>query len=307
MGMIMTWETGKAESAIFDEAAVGSLEAFMSIFKGVKIVSTDPLVIETYSDGYGLDAELMATSWWPAYTYGPGAWHNIAVGVRAEISGTLAFTSDKAQAKEIEWMSYIAGPSLEILKERLDASVAENFIPFAPTMSQYVTAEEATARWANLATWYEAKGHFWIGTGPFYLYKVFPVEQTVMLQRYPAYPDMANKWARFGEPAIATVEVDGPGQVTIGSEASFDVFVTFKDAPYPAKDIAKVKFLVFNAKGEMVGTGDAVLVEDGKYQVILTAEITKLLEAGANKLEIAVSPLIVSVPSFGVFEFVTVP
>ena len=54
----------------------------MSHFKGVKIVSTDPLVIETYDDLYYLDAEYMVTTWWPDYTYGPGAWHNIGLGVR---------------------------------------------------------------------------------------------------------------------------------------------------------------------------------------------------------------------------------
>jgi len=307
MAMIVGFDTGKPESPIFDEAQAETLAAFLDHFKGVKIISTDPLVIETYDDLYYLDAELIPTTWWPAYAYGPGAWHNIGIGVRAEISGTLAFSADKADAKGIEWMSYIAGPSLEILKGVLDTNSAENWIPYAPTMSQYVTADEATARYANLNAWYESKGHFWLGTGPFYLYKVFPVEQTVMLQRFADYPDLANKWARFGEPAIATVEVDGPGQVTIGSEAKFDVFVTFKDKPYPQKDISNVKYLVFNAKGEMVATGDAVAVEDGKYQVVLTAEITKLLEAGANKIEIAVSPVIVSVPSFATFEFVTVP
>jgi peptide/nickel transport system substrate-binding protein len=307
MAMIMTWDIGKAESPIFDDAQAETVAAFMDHFKGVKIVSTDPLVIETYDDLYALDAELNPTTWWPAYGYGPGAWHNIGIGVRAEISGTLAFSADKAEVKGVEWMSYIAGPSLEILKGVLDTNTAENYIPYAPTMGEYVTAEEATARYANLNAWYESKGHFWLGTGVFYLYKVFPVEQTVMLQRNPAFPDLANKWARFGKPAIATVEVDGPGQVTIGSEASFDVFVTFDGAPYASKDISVVKYLLFNAKGEMVATGDAVLVEDGKYQVVLTPEITKLLEAGANKIEIAVSPTIVSVPSFAVFEFVTVP
>jgi peptide/nickel transport system substrate-binding protein len=307
MAMIMVWDVGKEESPLYDEAQAETVAAFMDHFKGFKIVSTDPLVIETYDDLYALDAELSITTWWPGYTYGPGAWHNIAVGNLAEADKALAYSADKAEAEGIEWMSYISGPSLEVLKGYLDTAAADNYIPFAPTMSEYVTAEEATARWANLQTWYADKGHFWLGTGAFYLYKVFPVEGTVMLQRNPNYPDLANRWARFGQPQIATVEIDGPGQVTIGGEASFDVYVTFKDAPYPAKDIAKVKFLVFDAKGEMVATADAVLVEDGKYQVVLTAEITKLLEAGANKLEVAVSPLVVSIPSFATFEFVTVP
>ena len=50
MGMIMTFDPGKPKSAIYDEALGETLNAFMSHFKGVKIVSTDPLVIETYDD-----------------------------------------------------------------------------------------------------------------------------------------------------------------------------------------------------------------------------------------------------------------
>ncbi len=46
-------------------------------------------------------------------------------------------------------MSLVAGPSLDILKGYLDKAQAENYIPYAPTMSQFVTPEEATARWAN--------------------------------------------------------------------------------------------------------------------------------------------------------------
>ena len=58
--MIMTFDTGKADSAIYDEAQVPTLDAFLTHFKGVKIVSTDPLVIETYDDQFYLDAEWMS-------------------------------------------------------------------------------------------------------------------------------------------------------------------------------------------------------------------------------------------------------
>ena len=48
--------------------------------------------------------------------YGPGAWHNLALGVQADAEKKLAFSADKADTNKVEWMSYIAGPSLEILK-----------------------------------------------------------------------------------------------------------------------------------------------------------------------------------------------
>ncbi|GAB4502180.1 MAG: hypothetical protein Fur0035_17280 [Anaerolineales bacterium] len=307
MGMIMTFDNGKLGSAIYDENAASNVESFLSHFKGVKIVSTDPLVIETYDDFYLLDAETMISTWWPVYSYGQAPWHNLAIGIQAETDNKLAFSSGKAETNQVEWTSFIAGPSLEILKGYADADAASGFIPYEPTLGQYVTADEAKARFVNLQTFYGVHNHFWLGTGPFILDKVFPVESTLTLVRNPDFVDPADKWAGFGEPKLSTVIVDGAGQVTIGAEASFDVLVTYADAPYPAAEIAGVKYLVFNAKNELVATGEATLVEDGKYQVVLSADVTKGLEAGSNKIEVAVSSNVVSIPTFASFEFVTAP
>jgi peptide/nickel transport system substrate-binding protein len=313
MGMIMTFDRGKPESAIYDESNVPALESYMSVFKGVKVVSTDPLVIETYSDAYSLDAELMAdtpSNWWPQYGFGVAPWQTIGLGVKAETAKLATFSTDKADAlkkenEKIEWMSFIAGPSLQILSDQLKTATEENYIPYAPTMGEYVTADEATERYANLAQWYREQGHFWLGVGPFYLNKAFPVEGSLSLLRNQDYPDPANKWARFGAPMIAETEVDGPGQVTIGQEAKFDVLVTFNGEPYPADQIDALKFLLFNAKGEVVtvGAGDAA---DGVYSVTLPADVTSQLEEGSNKLQVAVTSKAVSIPSYANFEFVTV-
>lgn len=307
MGMILGFDQGKPASAIYDESAASSLESFLSHFKGVKIVSTDPLTIETYDDFYLLDAELMPSTWWPAYSYGTGAWHNLALGVQADGESKLAFTSSKADTLTIEWMSYVAGPSLDILNGYLEQDAGSAFIPYAPTLGQFVTADEAKARYANLQAFYAAHGHFWIGTGPFVLEKVFPTEKTVTLARFADFPDKADKWDRFGEPKISTVVVDGPGQVKIGDPAEFTVTVTFKDQPYPAAEISAAKYLLFNAKGELVSTGDATAAGDGAYTVSLSADVTKGLESGGNKLEVAVSSAVVSIPTFSSFEFVTAP
>jgi hypothetical protein len=52
MGMILTFDRGKEASAIYDASAAPTLRSFLSSFKGVKVVSTDPLVIETYTDSF---------------------------------------------------------------------------------------------------------------------------------------------------------------------------------------------------------------------------------------------------------------
>ncbi len=271
MSIIQVFDSAKPESEIYDEATVPATEGFLSHFKGVRIVSTDPLVIETYDDAYQLDAETLVSgfslypnpTWWPQYAYGEAPWHTIAVGYLAEANKELAFSTDKAGALEVEWMSFIGGPSLEILKKYLDQANEESFIPYAETLGQYITGEEAKARYENLANFYGEHNHFWVNSGPFVLDKVFPVEGTLTLTRNESYPDNAAKWSRFGAPQIASVELDGTGQVQIGSQALFDVFVDYNGAPYANEDISEVKYLLFDSKGTLVGTGLAEAMEDG--------------------------------------------
>jgi peptide/nickel transport system substrate-binding protein len=203
MSMILQFDRGKPQSAIYDEydGVYASLwSAFMNHFRGVRITSTDPLVIETYDSQFQLDAELNVNAWWPNLVFGPAAWHNLALGVRAEADGQLAFSADKASSLGVEWMNWVGGDSLDILAHHLDPSTAQSYIPYAPTLSLYVTPAEAAARWEKLQAWYAARGHFWLGTGPFYLESADPVAGTVVLQHYAAFPDLAGRWDRFAAP-----------------------------------------------------------------------------------------------------------
>ena len=79
-------------------------------------------------------------------------------------------------------MSFIAGPSLDILAKYLDSSITTNYIPYAPTMGQFVNADEAALRYKNLKYWYNALGHFWVGNGPYYLDKAYTVGGMIILQ-----------------------------------------------------------------------------------------------------------------------------
>jgi peptide/nickel transport system substrate-binding protein len=307
MGMILTFDRAKEASPIYDEAAVPIFESFMSSFKGVKITNTNPLTIETYTDYYLPDAETNVSFWYPTYGYGEGAWDVLAVANLAEAGGEMAYSLDKADIKGIEETNLIAGPTLAIFEKYLGQATTDSFIPYAPTMGQYVTADEAATRYANLKQWYLAHGNFWVGTGPYILDRVYPVEKSLVLSHYADYPDDATRWSGFSEPKLAFAEISGPTSVKIGDAATFDVSVTFKGDPYPDAEIKMVKYLLYDATGALVKADLATFVADGQYQVVLPAEVTAALAAGANKLEVAVVPRFVVVPSFTSVQFVTEP
>jgi peptide/nickel transport system substrate-binding protein len=309
MAAIEPFATGTAGSAIFDEAQAGALDAFKGGFKGWRIVSADPLSIEYYTDVWFTDAENIASAGgatlWPAYGYGDSGWHMIAVANMAEAEGTLAYTPDKAVAAEVEQVNFVGGPSLEVLAGYLQTAADAGSIPFPAVLGDYITAAEATARYENMLAFYADHGHMWAGVGPYILDQALLVEKTAVLTHNPDFTDLSDKWAGFSSPRIATAEIDGSARVTSGDEATFDVFVTFEGEAYSADDIASVKYLLYDAEGSIVETGEGVLVEDGHYTVTLSADTTDALGVGSNKLEVAVVPIPVALPSFATFDFVT--
>ncbi len=302
--MILTFDRGKKDSAIYDESAADNLAAYLSHFKGVKIVSTDPLTIATYDDGVAtLDAENLVTTWFPQHAQG---WDVLSVAAAAEADGKLAFSSDKADKKKAEWTSFIAGPSLKILAQYLDEAAKNNTIPYAPTLKNYITTDEAKTRYANLQKFYKEYGHFWVGNGPFILTQVDTTNKTAVLKRYADFPDDSAKWSIFGAPMLATVEIDGDAQVVQGKDASFDAYVTFKDKPYPSGQLEKVEYLVFDENGNMLTRGEAKMTEEGTYQISIPGDVTSKFTAGSLKLQVVAVSKAVAVPGVASFDFVVV-
>jgi peptide/nickel transport system substrate-binding protein len=307
MSFAIFLDRAKAESAVYDESAVPSVDAFLPSFKGWRIASTDPLTIEYYADTYNADAELNILPLWPGSPTGlsgENSWQVLAISNLAEASGEIAYSADKADVEQIEQMSWVGGPSLEVLKKYLDQAQAEGYVPYEATLSQFLTPEEIALRYENLANWYAEHGHFWIGTGPYYLDQVFTTEKSLVLKNFEDFPDLADRWASFSDPKRASVVLDGPAQVTAGEEALFDVFVNYKDEAYANADIKQVKYILYDTTGAVVAVGEAEAVGEGQFQVALDAELTSQLATGSAKLEVAIVPIPVAIPAFTSFDFI---
>lgn len=305
---ILSWDRGMEESAIFDQSAVADLVRTRQSFRGLRIVSEDPLVFEYYSDSYALDAEHNVVDLFPVeFNYGKAPWHTLAVGALAEANGELAFTADKANRLEVEWLGYHTGPSLPILYKYLQQAKAEAYIPYAPTLSKYITPEEAVQRYSNAEAWYKEKGHLWIGDGPMYLERAYPTERMIHLKRFEDYSEPADKWSMFDEPRIAEVDVVGPPRITIGHNAIFDVEISFEGEPYPLEHIQEVKYILIDANNEVSYSGYAKPVVDGLFEIEFSAEETNALVVGSNTIEVIVLPTVVGGASLGKHTFITLP
>jgi peptide/nickel transport system substrate-binding protein len=308
--MILSFDPGKKESKIYDESLAATIDTLLTHFKGVKIVSTDPLTIETYDDAFALDAENNVKDWYPNL-YGPSAfaggmlaWHNLAPAVQAEADGKMAFGKDKSTNNKVDYTSQASGPTLDVQMQYVDTDIADKYIPYAPTMSTYLKPEDAVTRYNNLKAFYAAHKHIVLGTGPYRVDQIFPVEQSISVVRYDKYIFPADQFSGFGEPELMTLSVDGPTTLAAGTETTFDVTINFKDQPYPAKDIDKVSYTLFNVNGDIVASGAADFVAEGHYKVILSKDLTAKLDAGTAKLAVAAASKAVSLPAFETAQLV---
>lgn len=196
MSMIMAYDRGKPDSPVFDPDLEASVKVAIGSLRGIVIESLNPLTITTYAQTYGLDAEHSISTWFPGYgTYGEFApWHTIAIGKLAEKEALLAFGQSKSDTLGVEWMDYTTGPSLPILATKLADAKAASYLPYAPTMVDYVNSAEIAGRYDRLTSWYGDKEHFWVSCGPFYLEKVYPTYRQIHLKAFFGYLDESDKW-----------------------------------------------------------------------------------------------------------------
>ncbi len=301
---ILFFERADAESRLFDRSALPSFQSFQRHFKGWNIISHDPLEIEIFSDQIYPDAEWIAGARIPGAT----AWHMLMIGIMAELNGELAFSSDKADLMGVDWMNMVTGPSLRILDRKLDRAKERGIVLFEETLGEFMEEDEIRNRYEALEKWRIEKGHFMIGSGPFYLQSARPIEGTVVLRRFEQFPDPSDKWLRFTEAAIPVVEIEGPAIVESGDTAEFTIRIMKGDETYPAEDIYSVGFMFFDSRDELIFKGEADQPEENRsWRISLSGEQVRKLDTGANSLEVAVTSRNIALPSFASLPFATVP
>ena len=306
---ILGFDVAKPESPVFDEAQVAAFDQFITVFKGARITSRDPLTIEVYHDAFYLDAEAqvfnrIGTLFWPYYSQGMSPWHTMAASWLAEEEELTTWSEDKADKLGVDRQNWVAGESLTILLEKAEEALAINFIPYQKALLPWIDPGEIFERYENMKAFLAEYGHLWIGNGPMMIESIDPIAKIVVGVRFDDYIHDLNKFLAFAAPKLGVMEVDGPDTVAVGGEAVFDATLTYEGEAYLAGDIQEVKYLVFDATGELAFSGLGVVLADGQLQVSLSADETAMLIPGSSKIEIIAVLIPVAKPSFGSFSFI---
>jgi peptide/nickel transport system substrate-binding protein len=303
----LRFERANPQSTVYDESYASAYQTFRTNFRGQRVVSESPLVIEYYTNVTYLEAEDLLTSGESARalpyigTYGYNGWpdypwHMVAIGMSVE-EQNIGFTWTKAKATKVdgEWMNYIAGESLTALKNSLDTSKADDYRPLLA--SEYASAEEATERYTNLETWYNDKGHFWVASGPYYLEQADFIAHIAVVNAFRDYQFKADRWAWLSSPPIPESSVElpeiatgMPGNVIPGVDASFILELSSDGQPYPNNRIDFVKYLVVDSAGGVIVDGDATAGAEGEWTITLDSAVTTNMTEGTyNLITIALS------------------
>jgi hypothetical protein len=195
---IMQFDQAKVESDIYDSSFVPNYDAFISHYKGATFefdTGGYGAIITVYDDQWYLDADYSVALYggcYPTVSKGEFSFEATSLGILAESKGELAFSQTKATANTVEWLNYIGGPSKNLLSDDLDdvldsGSGDYQFIPYEPTLGDYITASEAETRYQNLKDFYDDYDHFYVGTGPYYMSSVDFAGKVVDLKKFTAY------------------------------------------------------------------------------------------------------------------------
>ena len=310
MGLIYGFplDPAKPESPYFDADQVPQYDSSMSVFRGIQIINTDPLVVDIWVNGISLDAETVVLNYdevfWFTYSQGIAPWHTMALGLMAEAAGTGAFSSGKADREEVDRLNYAAGVQLEDLKGYLTQAIAENFIPYGGTLRQYLTLGQVAERYANLQAFVDTYDHMWVGTGPMMIKSFDPLASIVVGVRYADYPIDLEKYLVYAAPKLADVDVTGDATVAVGSAGTFTVAITADGEAYPLSELLSLSYVVIDSLGEIAFTGAGAFTADGLGTITLSADQTAGLTEGSSSLEVIVAVTPVVIPATGSISFV---
>jgi len=300
----LVFERADPSSQLYDESSVATFEAFRDVFRGQRLVSKQPLVLEYYTNYTNIEAEFIASSAaeWPDLP-----WQVMTMGILAEERGKLAFSSFKAKEEGVEWMNYIGGSSLPILSGILNEANSTLYEPFREFAGKYITPQEASTRYQNLMNWYSVHHHFWVASGPFYLDKVDFTGHIAVAKAFRDYSFRADRWAGLTEPTVPDLSVTMPPNIVPGIEASFNLSITSKGQPYPNDRVDFVKYLVLDSTGNVTLSGEASAMAQGQWKIRLEQNRTARLSSGTYTLMTIALSKEIATPGVLETAFVVIP
>jgi hypothetical protein len=151
-------------------------------------------------------------------------WHLLVLMEEAVTRGYAAFSERESERRRIPWMDLVRDQDLRVKLFALIATFErEGYRPEA--LKEFVTAEDAQARWHSLAAFAEKNGHFLVANGPYRLADWNSDSVLLRAVREVTYPLGFGTFDRFVHPPRAVIESASRDAGTIAVRASAEMIV----------------------------------------------------------------------------------
>jgi hypothetical protein len=190
------------------------------IAEGMKVTQKTP-VLEVYLKNAPGDERQMTDL---APPWSPVPWHVLVLMEEAVTRGLAAFSEEEAARRKVPWLDLVRDPALLAKLRKLIAEFeAQRYRP--PALADFVTPEQAQARWRALRSFAEKRGHLLVTNGPYRLKEWS--RDTVVLEavREITYPLGFGTFDRFVNPPRALIESVTREGNTIAVRASAEMLM----------------------------------------------------------------------------------
>jgi peptide/nickel transport system substrate-binding protein len=282
------------DDKLYDESLASQWAASLPVFKGV-VLNKDGSFTDYFDYNFPMDMAYVAATgagYVDVKAANPGRativeWPIIEALVKIVTEGAksgevYSFSSDGA-ATEVD----VTVPKcVADIKAKLQDMIAAKYVPVS--IKQWVTPDQAVARYKNAIAFIEKYGHAYVSNGPFVITKIDTTSNSVELSRNVNYP-LKSDWLVKTLAATIT-RIDGvkvPATAQRTKDVVIDVAVSTQvfpnDAASAADGKAKVTVTVVMPDGsEKVYNGK--FVKAGAFQVVLPAKDLGALKPGAYTL-----------------------
>jgi hypothetical protein len=190
------------------------------VAEDITIVQKTPIVEIYLRNVPGDERQISALA--PPWSTVP--WHLLALMEEAVIRGHAAFSEEEARRRGVPWLDLVRDPGLRgKLLDLVRQFERERFRPEA--LKEYVSEDEAQARWRSLRTFAEARGHFLVANGPYRLKEWAPNGIVLQAVREMTYPLGFGTFDRFVNPPRAIIEKAARTGNTIVAQASAEMLL----------------------------------------------------------------------------------
>ncbi|NJO35015.1 MAG: hypothetical protein HC869_19760 [Rhodospirillales bacterium] len=238
--------------------------------------------IDVYLDTAGGDAE------WNAAVAPPWStlpWHVLALMEEAVTRGWAAFSQVEATRRGVPWLDLVRSSEMSAkLASLLGQFEREAFRP--PALLAHVTQDEARRRWAALAAFYKASGHFLVTNGPYKLKSWTPRSVTLEAFRDLTYPLGVGSYDTYAIPRRGFVTktewsgdrltVSGDIEVTEKFQRSYRLVrmpLQSVSEPVLKRAAPECRYVVTGPDGRVALAGVALPGADARFQIDLAGRL----------------------------------